>query len=294
MVLHVLFDLAEVHHLHEPPRALVPTGQLRFGEGRSARVVFDIDQVDAGAGGEADEGLCDVQMAIDCGPMEGRRSGVIPMGDEVRGDEGEEIGEDVYATCWHQCSASERGGVLTGVAVSGGHVEDGVAVVVGGGVEGVWGEGGDEVLDVGEVSEAAAEEDVLLVLCCRRGRHDARSVISHPHHHRVCSILLPCALLLLLPCYIITMCCSPLPNLWRTYLPPSTSSGPSWPPWCVPFLCRSHVLIVSSWGPFSSSISGPMIASNVSGESRPQLLAAAPDRTRGGIKVHILARSSAS
>ena len=173
------------------------------------------------------------------------------------------------------------------MAVSGGHVEDGVAVVVGDGVEGVWGEGGDKVLDVGEVAEAGAEEDVFLVLRCRRGWHDARSVISHPHHHR-------------LSCYYyraILSPCAALPSL--IYGAPVSRRQPRLGTLghhgAPPFLCHScRVLIVSSWGPFSSSISGPTIASNVSGESRPQLLAAAPDRPRGGIKVHILARSSAS
>ena len=69
--------------------------------------------------------------------------------------------------------------MLTGVAVAGSHVEDGVAVVVVDVIEGVCGECGGEVLDVGEVAEAAAQEEVLCVLGCRR--HGTRSVISHPH-----------------------------------------------------------------------------------------------------------------
>lgn len=69
--------------------------------------------------------------------------------------------------------AEERGGegtgVLTGVAVCGGHVEDGVGAVVLDGVEGAGVEGGDKVRDVGQVAEAATEQDVFAVLV--RGWH---------------------------------------------------------------------------------------------------------------------------
>lgn len=54
--------------------------------------------------------------------------------------------------------------MLTRVTVSGGHVEDGVAIVVSDGGEGVGGEFGDEEMDVWEIAVATAEEEVVLVV----------------------------------------------------------------------------------------------------------------------------------
>ena len=56
------------------------------------------------------------------------------------------------------------GGGRTCVSVGGGHVEDGVAVVVARVVDGGGWEAGEEGLDVGEVAVATAEEEVVDVV----------------------------------------------------------------------------------------------------------------------------------